>query len=86
MVFWGDGGKVKLDGLIGLQVRPVEGTALSTIVPVNPLSPLRVKLAFSKKVGSSGGGEKAAMVKSVNLNVAVVWWLRVLFVPVIVTM
>ena len=86
LVFWGDGPNVRLDGLIGVQVRPVEVAAVSPIVPVNPLSPVRVKFAFSEKLGSSGAGEKAAIVKSVKLNVAVVWWLRVLFVPVIVTM
>ena len=47
VVFWGDGGKVKLDGLIGLHVRPMEGAAVTCIVPVNPLSPVRVKFAFS---------------------------------------
>ncbi len=69
----GDGGRVTLAGLIAVQARPVgSGVSDRPTVPVKPLTAVTVMVETADEPAFTAAGEVAVMVKSTNVNVAVV--------------
>lgn len=74
----GGAGRVKLDGVIAPQVRPTgKGVSDNTTVPAKPFEPVTVIVVAACWPTFAGGGEVAAMVNSVNENVAATGWVAV---------
>src|SRR2546425_3044383 len=87
MAVAGEGGKVTLLGVMAphSDIRPKNG--FSVTVPVKPFSAVTVMVdvADLPEPALIGGGELAAMLKSVKVNVAVALWATVPLVTVMVT-
>jgi hypothetical protein len=75
---------VTLVGVIAPQVRLAGTTSVRLMVPVKPLTAVRV-IVDEAAVLTVVEGEVAVMVKSVTVNVAEALWVSVPLVPVTVT-
>ena len=73
---------VTLLGVIVPQIRPDGIVSVRLIVPVNPLTAVRVIVEAAGMPTNTGDGEPAAIVKSVTWNVVLVEWVRLPLVPV----
>lgn len=74
----GGEGRMKLDGVMRPQVRPTgKGVSDNTTVPAKPLEPVTVMVVAACWPTFTGGGEVAAIVNSVNANVAAAEWVAV---------
>ncbi len=68
----GDGGRVRLAGLIAVQVSPVgSGVSDRETVPAKPLTAVTVIVEAAVEPATTAPGEVAVIVKSTNVNVAV---------------
>ena len=77
---------VMLLGVIAPQIRPDGTVSVRVIVPVNPLTLVRVIVEAAGMPTSTGAGELAAIVKSVTWKVVVVERVKLPLVPVSVRM
>jgi hypothetical protein len=75
---------VTLVGVMAPQVRLAGTTSVRLMVPVNPLTAVKV-IVDDAAVLTVVEGEVAVMVKSVTVKVAEALWVRVPLVPVTVT-
>ena len=73
---------VMLPGVIAPQIRPDGILSVRVIVPVNPLTAVRVIVEAAGMPTKTGDGELAAIVKSVTWNVVAVECVRLPLVPV----
>jgi hypothetical protein len=71
-------------GEIVPQVRPAGTMSAKLTVPVKPLTAVMVIVDVAEVPTVIATGEVAVMLKSVIVNIAVVWWLSAPLVPVIV--
>ncbi len=68
----GDGGRVRLAGLIAVQVSPVgSGVSDRATVPAKPFTAVTVIVETAEEPAFTAAGEVAAIVKSTKVKVAV---------------
>jgi hypothetical protein len=76
---------VTLVGEMAPQVNPVGGVSVRLTTPAKPLSAVTVMVEVADDPAFTAAGVDAAIVKSTKLNVADVEWVRVVLVPVTVS-